>query len=155
MDSAPHPKPRIRLHWWGAGVIVAVVVVASTLSVLYFIPFSQSATETTAFAIVVPYNASELECTLVGFDHTGTYAFEVQLPIQATGDIFLLIATGPNGSQPYRSPGNVYFDGSFPVSDSETLYRFCLETVGINYTPLGGAAAGIGTLTYAHDAPIL
>jgi hypothetical protein len=154
MDSAAPPKPATRLRWWGVGAAAAAVVIAGTLTVLYFVPFSQTATETDFFAMVVPYNASEVECTSVGFDHTGTYSFDVQLPGHAEGDVFYLNVTGANGGQLYRSPGDTHWDGSFPVNVSNTEYRFCLETP-LTYPAFGGAAAGSGTLTYTRTSPVL
>ena len=154
MDSVAPPRPASRLRWWGVGAAAAVVVVAGTLSVLYFVPLTQTATETDFFAMVVPYNASETECTSVEFDHTGTYSFDVHLPIQATGDIFFLTATGPSG-QLYRSPGDTHWDGSIPIKDTRVGFHFCLDTNRVSYPAFGGAAAGSGTLTYAHTSPIL
>ena len=135
---------------------MAAVVIAGGLSVLYLVPFSEDAVETDFFAVVVPYNVSEVECTSVWLDHTGTYSFDVQLPGQAEGDVFLLTVTGPNAGQLYHGASDTSWDGSFRVNDLNAQYQFCMETPGFTY-PIapGGAAAGTGTLDYTHAHPIL
>lgn len=155
MGSGRPQRPQLRVRWQYVGVVVGAVALVSALGVLYLVPFSQTTTETSQFALVVPYNASESACTSVTFHHSGSYTFEVNLPTQATGDVFFLTATGPMGDQLYRSPGDAVFQGTFAVNASSIGYQFCLETPKVSYTPVGGAAAGVGTFSYPESHPIL
>jgi hypothetical protein len=155
MESTGVPNSRAQSHWLRVGLVVAVIIVASTAGVLFLVPFSHSVNEKSAFAIVVPYNASARECTGVIFDHVGTFSFVFQLPILATGNVYLLTVTDPNSNQLYSSPGDSGFDGAFSVSLMSSVYEFCLRTPGINYLYFGGAAAGLGTLSYTLSTPIL
>jgi hypothetical protein len=155
MDPTGVSKSRSRSPWAGVGLVVAVLIVATTAGVLFLVPFSHPVKEMSAFAIVVPYNASEHECTAVGFDHVGAYSFALQLPALATGNVYFLTVTDPNGNQLYSSPGDSGFNGEFSVSWVVSSYEFCMKTPGFNYPYFGGAAAGLGTLSYTLATPTL
>jgi hypothetical protein len=155
MEPTGVPKSRSRSPWVGVGLVSAVINVASTAVVLFLVPLSHQVNEESAFAIVVPYNASDHECTGLIFDHLGVYSFALELPGQATGNMHLLTVTDPNGRQLYNSPGESAFNGDFSVSLMSSVYEFCLKTPGFNYQHFGGAAAGLGTLSYTRSTPIL
>jgi hypothetical protein len=137
------------------GLLLAVIVVASTFGLLFVVRFRHHVDEASPFAIRVPYNASESECSGVTLNHAGKYSFTVQLPGQASGNVYFLTVARANGSKLYDSPGDSEFSGSFAVDLASSVFEFCLRSPGINYTYLGGAATGLGILLYTEYAPVL